>query len=49
MDKFLVQASHIYAMAFIQPLNKTESFVETWMDECGTEQSKSEREKHIIY
>ena len=43
MDEFLVQASHVYAMAFIQPLNKTESFVETWMDECGTEQSMSER------
>ena len=49
MDEFLVQASHVYAMAFIQPLNKTESFVETWMDECGTEQSMSEREKQILY
>ena len=45
MGKFVVQASHIYGMEFIQPLNKTMSFVEMWMDEYGTEQSKSEREK----
>ena len=45
MGKFVVQASHIYGMEFIQPLNKTRSFVEMWMDEYGTEQSKSEREK----